>query len=136
MRNSRPHDEPLCQTSEKGEKLFSKAERLAISLDIGQRILEVFGYQQISSIVFRLRSTSDEIHSVIDGERMPSIELLLAVKQITGASIDWLLSGIGPKYLPASEPRFNSADKRSDRISYPVQLEVARSTPTPLETRE
>src|SRR4051794_3915934 len=98
MRNCGPHDEPLCETSEKGEKHFSKAELLPITLGIGRRLLEVFGYQSISNIVFRLKSTRDEIHSILDGSTMPSVELLLAIQKTTGASIDWLLTGIGQKF--------------------------------------
>ena len=90
----------MCETSEKGERLISRAEVLPIALDIGRRILEVFGYQKISNIVFRLRSTSAEIGAVVNGESLPSTELLLGIHKTTGASIDWLLTGNGTKFLP------------------------------------
>jgi hypothetical protein len=99
MRESRPNNEPLCETSEKGEKIFTKDELVPVGLEIGRRILEIFGYQKISSIVFRLRSTSEEINAVIDGDEMPTVELLLAVHRTTGASIDWLLTGKGDRYI-------------------------------------
>ncbi|MFM9903547.1 MAG: hypothetical protein ACKVQJ_03120 [Pyrinomonadaceae bacterium] len=92
--------EQLCKTSEKGERLISRDELLPISLEIGRRILEVFGYQHISNIVFRLKSNSREIYSVINGETLPSTEMLLGIHKTTGASIDWLLTGNGEKYLP------------------------------------
>jgi hypothetical protein len=94
----REKGEPMCETTEPGERLISKEEMLPASLEIGRRIMEVFGYQQISAIVFRLKSTSEEIRSVINGEAMPSGELLLGIQRITGASTDWLLTGNGPKY--------------------------------------
>jgi hypothetical protein len=91
--------EPMCETSEKGEKLIQRKEMLPIALDIGRRIMEVFGYQQISNIVFRLKSNRDEIDAVINGNKLPSTELLLGIHKVTGASIDWLLTGNGAKYM-------------------------------------
>jgi hypothetical protein len=98
MKNFVAKSEPMCETSEPGERLMIKEELLPASLEIGRRIMEVFGYQSLSAIVFRLKSTSDEIRSIINGEKMPSAELLLGIQRITGASTDWLLTGDGPKY--------------------------------------
>lgn len=92
--------EPMCETSEKGERLIAREDLLPISLDIGRRIMEVFGYQAVSKIVFRLRSNSDEMNAVLNGRRLPSTELLLGIHKLTGVSIDWLLTGNGGKYLP------------------------------------
>lgn len=100
MRDRPGTSEPMCETSERGEKLIPRDEILPIALDIGRRIMEVFGYQQISNIVFRLKSNKAEINSVINGETLPSTELLLGIHNMTGASIDWLLTGNGSKYLP------------------------------------
>ncbi|MFT3743929.1 MAG: hypothetical protein QM785_06495 [Pyrinomonadaceae bacterium] len=102
--------EPMCETSEPGERLISREDMLPISLEIGRRILEVFGYQSISNIVFRLRTTKREIDDVINGERLPSAELLLCIRKATGASIDWILTGEGSRSavataLPTVEPR-------------------------------
>ena len=99
MKGDRRNNEPLCETSEKGEKLFTREELVPVGLEIGRRLLEIFGYQRISTIVFRLRSTADEVNAIVNGEKMPSVELLLSVHQITGASIDWLLTGKGNKYI-------------------------------------
>jgi hypothetical protein len=103
MRKIGPHDEPLCETSEKGERHFSKVELKGVSLEIGRRVLEIFGHGSISTMVFRLRSTSDEIRGVVNGGKMPSTELLLAISKATGASVDWLLTGSGNKYLRDQE---------------------------------
>lgn len=92
--------EPMCETSEKGERLIQRDEVLGHGLEIGRRLLEVFGYQRISNIVFRLRSNRTEIDAVINGEALPTTELLLGINKITGVSIDWLLTGVGPRYLP------------------------------------
>jgi transcriptional regulator with XRE-family HTH domain len=81
------------------EKLIQRREVLPISLEIGQRIMEVFGYQKISNIVFRLKATHNEIDAVLNGRSLPTTELLLGIQKVTGASIDWLLTGQGSKYI-------------------------------------
>ena len=91
--------EPMCETSERGENLIQRQEVLPITLDIGRRIMEVFGYQKISHIVFRLKATRDEIDAVLNGKSLPTTELLLGIQKVTGASIDWLLTGEGVKYI-------------------------------------
>ncbi len=111
MRDRDREREPMCETSEPGERLISRDEILPITLSISQRIMEVFGYQTIPEIVFRLRSTSKEVNAVIDGRALPSTELLLGIHKLTGVSIDWLLTGAGSKYphglqipVPVPEP--------------------------------
>ena len=93
----------MCETSELGEKLFTRNEILPISLEIGRRIMEIFGYHRISNIVFRLKSTSAEINAVINGQSLPSTELLLGIQKVTNASIDWILTGKGAKFIPATQ---------------------------------
>jgi hypothetical protein len=104
MKKCGPSDEPMCETSEEGERLFSKNEMLPAALDIGRRILELFGYQEISKIIFRLKSNSREINEVINGDALPSAELLLGIQKMTGASIDWILTGHGNKFLDKPKP--------------------------------
>ena len=126
MKKCGPTDEPLCETSEKGEHLFSRNELLPAALDIGRRILEIFGYQEISKIIFRLKSNSREINEVINGEALPSAELLLGIQKTTGASIDWILTGKGSKFrdqprsvihLPAAARRWTIDDDQPPMIS-------------------
>src|SRR3954469_22504223 len=95
----RPEDKVMCETSEPGEPL-SREDIAPIRVEIGRRIMEAFGYQQIPKIVIRLKTTSRQIRDVIEGDELPSIELLLAIQSVTRASIDWLLTGRGPKYMP------------------------------------
>ena len=100
MKRQEQELEPMCETSENGEWLIRREEMLAMSLKIGRRVMEVFGYQRISNIVFRLKSTSYEINAVVNGEKLPSAELLLGIHRATGASIDWLLTGNGARFIP------------------------------------
>src|SRR3954451_2967607 len=100
MTNRGPADEPMCETSEERERLFARSEMLPISLEVGRRILEVFGNQSISYIVLRLKANSREVNTVINGESLPSAELLLGIQKMTGASIDWILTGRGQQFLP------------------------------------
>jgi len=99
MTNSGPADEPMCETSEERERLYTRSEILPISLEVGRRILEVFGNQSVSHVVLRLRASSREVNAVINGESLPSAELLLGIQKITGASIDWILTGRGQQFL-------------------------------------
>ena len=117
MAKSGINSEPLCETSEKGEKLFTREELVPVGLEIGRRILEIFGYQKISSIVFKLRLTADEINAVISGEAMPSVALLLAIHEATGASIHWMVTGKGEKYIKRA---FEGTSTRPRLRSKPV----------------
>lgn len=105
-RGTETNNEPLCETSEPGERILSRDEVLSTTLAIGRRILEIFGYQDIANIVFRLRSRRSEIDAVVSGEAMPSVELLLAIRKVTGVSLDWLMTGEGQKFIPEPAPAF------------------------------
>lgn len=94
----------MCETSEEGERLFSRESLLPTALEIGGRILALFGYQKMSNIVFRLRVNSRELAAVINGEHLPSAEMLLGIRKITGASIDWVLTGEGSQFLSGETP--------------------------------
>lgn len=104
MRNRSECPEPMCETSEPGERLVSRKEILPISLEIGRRLLDVFGYQRIRTLVFRLKTNSHELRSIINGEKLPSTELLIGIQRATGVSIDWLLTGEGPQYILRPQP--------------------------------
>ncbi|MBK7935502.1 MAG: hypothetical protein IPK01_18925 [Acidobacteria bacterium] len=99
MRNCRDRFEPMCETSEKGERLFTRDAIQMTSFDIGGRILSLFGYAEMRNIVLQLRMNSHELAEVIDGDEMPSVEMLLGIQKVTGASIDWILTGMGNKFL-------------------------------------
>ena len=99
MRKRRQEDHIMCQTSEAGERVFSGDELVSIRADISNRIIEIFGFQKLSAIGYRLKLTPRELRPVLNGEKPPSIEILLTIQKVTGASIDWLLTGKGPKFL-------------------------------------
>ena len=109
MRDLSNGREPMCETSEKGEKMFLAEELLPIGMEVGRRLLEIFGYQKLAYMVFRLKATAAEINSVVDGKAMPSSELLLAIKKTTGVSIDWLLTGEGVKFAGTEATQPNIA---------------------------
>jgi hypothetical protein len=125
----RPEDRVMCETSEMNERL-SREDIVPVSVEIGRRIMEVFGYQAIPKIVFRLKSKSRQVRDVIEGNELPSIELLLAIQAVTHASIDWLLTGKGPKYMPTDasterKSRYGRVPRRAPRphrITPSIQL--------------
>jgi hypothetical protein len=115
----RPEDKVMCETSEAGERLPHE-DIAPVGVEIGRRIMEVFGYQPIPKIVIRLKTTSRQIRDVIEGDELPSIELLLAIQSVTRASIDWLLTGRGPKYMPTDasterKSRYGRLPRRAPR---------------------
>ena len=125
MKKCGPADEPMCETSEKGERLLSPNEILPTALEIGQRILEIFGYQEIAKIVFRLRSNSREINAVVNGDSLPSAELLLGIQKLTGASIDWILTGNGNKFLASPQPEApRQRQSRRARKRHPSSIQA------------
>lgn len=109
MRDLSNGREPMCETSEKGEKMFLAEELLPIRLDVGRRLSKLFGYQKISNIIFRLKASAAEIYSVVDGKALPSPELLLAIRKTTGVSIDWLLTGEGVMFAGTEATQPNIA---------------------------
>lgn len=113
----------MCETSEPGERLFTRDAIHVTSFDIGERILSLFGYQALADIVLRLRMNSHELSAVINGHEMPSVEMLLGIQKITGASIDWILTGTGNKLLPSAEPFLQSTESL---VSRPPQQIAAR----------
>jgi len=112
IRNCGPNDEPMCATSEAGERLYSRDEMRSVGFDVGQRILELFGHQGVSNMVFRLKSTGCEVRAILNGEQLPSIKFLLALRDQTGVSIDWLLTGTGPKFLMARPDPAPASDQQ------------------------
>jgi len=123
--------EPMCQTSEPGEHLYTRAELLPICLEIGRRMLKLFGYQGIRQIVFRLKSNPDEINSVIDGHALPSTELLLGMQKVTGVSIDWLLTGKGTEFLPAEDIQADGRTENADLLPFFIREERRRPPELP-----
>ncbi|MEQ1923792.1 MAG: hypothetical protein ABL952_14900 [Pyrinomonadaceae bacterium] len=104
MGSYRDRYEPMCETSEEGERLFTRESIQMTSFDIGERILSLFGYQTLTNVVFRLRVDSHALSAVIDGDELPSAEMLLGIQKLTGASIDWILTGRGRQFLHTEEP--------------------------------
>lgn len=120
MTSRTAEDNLMCSTSEAGEKALTEAVVHSTALEIGQRIMEVFGYQRISNMVFRLHSNSEEIRAVIHGDELPSTELLITIQKVTGVSLDWLVTGIGPKYrlLPQDTQETKRTEEPRRELSY------------------
>jgi hypothetical protein len=102
--------EPLCMTSEKCETVVSPVEAPEIKLNVGRRIVEAFNYQPDAEIAYILKTKCSVVRSFTEGEEFPPTEILLLIRQATGVSIDWLLTGEGSKrpqeVSPAAAPDF------------------------------
>jgi len=98
-----PEDEIMCETSEQSKTLFSSGEFIPLALGIGRRIREVFRFQDTSQIVFSLKANAREVPRVLEGETLPSAELLLRIRKLTNVSLDWLLTGESCKFISAAD---------------------------------
>lgn len=104
--------EPLCETDERGEKIFTKSELNQVSLEINQRILEIFYFAGDREIAFLLQIHVSKIKSFTELGEFPSTEILLLINKVTGVSIDWILTGKGTKFsdtakMPIAPPNRN-----------------------------
>ena len=113
MREFDREREPMCETSEPGERLIAEREMPPISSEIGRRVLKVFGYQRAATIARKLRSNRSGVKAVINGKELPSTEMLLGIRRVTGVSLDWLLTGQGSKYPSTARP----ADPTPDTVT-------------------
>jgi len=92
----RSEDEIMCATSEANQDLVSGEVK---SIDIGLRLQEAFDYDSVPDMAISLKSNTDEVSSLVEGRSLPTAEILLGVRKLTGVSIDWLLTGEGPKFV-------------------------------------
>ena len=90
----------MCATSEVNQELIEGRE--IRSVDIGLRIQEAFDYDTVSDIATMLRASTENVSSLVEGRSLPTTELLLGVRKLTGVSADWLLTGEGPKFVAGS----------------------------------
>jgi len=96
----REEDEIMCATSEANQGLIEGRE--IRSVDIGLRLQEAFDYDSVSDIATMLRASTENVSSLVEGRSLPTTELLLGVRKLTGVSADWLLTGEGPKFVAGS----------------------------------
>jgi len=93
----RAEDEIMCVTSEASEKPVGSDE-LPLS-DIGLRLQEAFDYDSVVDIALSMRSNTADVASIVEGRVVPTVEFLLAARKLTGVSVDWILTGDGPKFV-------------------------------------
>ncbi|HEX8637805.1 MAG TPA: helix-turn-helix domain-containing protein [Pyrinomonadaceae bacterium] len=86
-------EKQLCGTSEKRKVIFTEAEMQRMKTDIGIRIIQAFNYRTDTEIASLLKISNKTVKSFVDGEEFPPTEILLSIHQLTGSSLDWLLTG-------------------------------------------
>src|SRR5215203_3265480 len=112
MSNWEKSTELLCTTSERQEKIIPLDELEQNKKAIGGRILEAFNYSSDYEIASLLKTSRKTVNFIIEGEDFPSIEILLCIYRVTGASIHWLLTGEGTKRPIQESRRTSSITKR------------------------
>ena len=93
----RKEDEAMCVTSEPNQGVMDDHE--VRSIDIGLRVQEAFDYDSVPDIAVSLKSSTDDVGSLVEGRALPTAALLLSIRKLTGVSVDWLLTGEGPKFV-------------------------------------
>lgn len=64
-----------------------------------QRLVELFGTENSAEIARQLQLERQSVYRWRDGKNDPSLDTLYLINQLTGASLHWLLTGQGPKYV-------------------------------------
>lgn len=116
MKSCNDLKEPMCETDERGERIFTKSELSQVSLEINQRILEVFYFAGDREIAFLLQTHISNIKSFTERGEFPSTEILLLINKVTGVSIDWILTGKGTKYSDSLKLPITLPNKSFDSI--------------------
>ena len=88
--------EPLCETSERCRQNLSEDELFQIRTAVGRRVAEAFDFRSDREIACLLKTSCKTVNAVMNGEEFPSTEMLLLINCVTGASLDWLLTGERP----------------------------------------
>jgi transcriptional regulator with XRE-family HTH domain len=84
------------------------------------RILEAFDGSNPSEIARKLELGRHAIYKWRDGKSQPTLENLIRIRLETNSSLDWLLTGEGPKELAGRE----SAGKISPELKKQIELTV------------
>ena len=95
---------------EQGKDRRLRMDEKIAAQEVGKRIIEAFGYRQIPDIAARLVCDRRDVNSVINGKVMPPAMMLIAISNATGTSIDWLLTGNGPKFARSAQTRDVAAE--------------------------
>jgi transcriptional regulator with XRE-family HTH domain len=74
----------------------AKLQALPDAEAIGRRVREVRGLVYQRNFAKLLGVTQQAISQLERGDTLPSIEMLLKLKEYSGESIDWLLTGHTP----------------------------------------
>ena len=108
---------PVCETLERTQQLFTEERVDRVRMGTANRVLEAFDHRPVMEIAAALKIDCETVRSVISGDALPATEMLIAIKEVTGVSIDWLLSGYSAVRAEPALPTL--------RLDEPVHLGLA-----------
>lgn len=76
---------------------------------IGERIDSLVPVRQRGKFAAQLGISKQTLQNYVEGKRAPQVETLIRLQQLTGVSIDWLLTGAGG--LEIGEAAIGESDK-------------------------
>lgn len=90
---------PKLKTVKNDDERFSEEERKKLLIEFSKRFIDSFPGMNRAEIARRLKTTDTGVKLYAEGDRFPSVELLLQYSRVTGISVHWLLTGKGNKRI-------------------------------------
>lgn len=99
--------------------------------DFTQRLKEAFEFASMAEIARRIDVPHATVRNYFHG-RMPAPEVLIKIASQTNISINWLLTGVGPKFVSGCEP-LNFDRFLAERVTEIVERMLNERGVTPAE---
>jgi hypothetical protein len=101
---------------------------MSLKHEFALRLAEGCGSSEVAKVQRLLKIPYQSAKNYLGG-RLPSAEALISISQCTGVSIDWLLTGLGKKFLEPSinasaPPAFGQIEESVRRICVEVINEM------------
>ncbi len=86
-----------------------------IALGLAGRLREAFNGATNAEIARRLDTPDATLKFWMDGDRLPSIEMLLRINRVTGVNLHWLIKGEGSNRVGKAAAMFSKEEETSIR---------------------
>lgn len=92
------------------------------------RFKELFGTDNAAEIAREMKRPHNTVNNYCKGVRLPEPDILIEIANLKGVSLNWLLAGIGPKFIAKSDLN-DSVLYRADNIASQVLGDLAKINP-------
>lgn len=86
-----------------------------VGLAVAARLREAFGGATNAEIARRLDTPDATLKFYMDGDRLPSAEMLLRITRVTGCNLHWLITGAGPNRVGKAAAMFSKEEESEIR---------------------